>query len=368
MAVITSPRSVADPDGPPAPEPSAAPPSPPRRLRYHRAGAGRPRSAAQVMGAGLVAFLVGGLLNAEGLSDLADRQPFGWKRDVARTAVAPLLWVSHTTGLDRPRNGLERVIGREDETDDGTTGGGGHVRFLPPPVTVPRDEREVLLRRPTPAAPLRVWVGGDSMTQVFGESFVTAGQDRGDVEPDLDFRISTGLNRPDYFDWPRHLVDDVLTGSPEVVVIMFGANDGQPIELDDGVHPVRSEAWQDEYARRVGATMDLLAGDGRLTIWVGQPNMRDDDFDERMTILNRIYRAEAAGRPWIRFVDSRDVVSPDGYSPAVRNRSGDEVVVRQADGIHLTRKGGDRVAAAVMRAIDRAVDEALADGRVRRGQ
>ena len=65
---------------------------------------------------------------------------------------------------------------------------------------------------------------------------------------------------------------------------MFGANDGQPREIPDGgpVFKVRTPQWQAEYRQRVGATMDLLAGQGSLVHWVGMPNMRKAAFDERM--------------------------------------------------------------------------------------
>jgi hypothetical protein len=310
--------------------------------------------AGRIIQVGMVAFLVAGLLNADSLHAQANRQPFGWKRDVARAAVWPFRTVSHATGLDEPRRAIQSAIGRDVTTTDASRSGISRR----PSVDVAEAAPAFELREPTADDPLRVWVGGDSMAQVYGQSVVAGCDARGTLACTLDYRISTGLTRPDFFDWPAHLADDVLPTDPEVVVIMFGANDAQGMELASGVHQVRDKAWQDEYRTRVGATMDLLAGDGRLVIWVGQPSMKKADFDERMAILNGIYAEQATTRPWVRFLDSDGVLSVDGgYDAYLPDASGKDVLARNNDGIHLTRFGGDRLSDATFLVLDQAVTE-----------
>lgn len=341
--------------GPP-PSPPVDPAGPPSPLRYHDTGDARPMPAGRVIQVGLVAFLVAALLNADSLHDLANRQPFGWKRDVARAAVWPFRTVSHATGLDGPRRAIRSAAGRDEPTAEDPTKSG----ISREPSVDPAEASGFRLREPTEAEPLRVWVGGDSMAQVYGQSVVADCEARGTLDCTLDYRISTGLTRPDYFDWPAHLADEVLPSGPEVVVIMFGANDAQGMELESGVHQVRDPEWQAEYRTRVGATMDLLAGEGRLVIWVGQPAMKKADFDERMAILNGIYTEQAAGRPWVRFLDSREVLSVDGgYDAYLPDGSGEDELARNNDGIHLTRFGGDRLADATLDLLDDAVAESL---------
>jgi hypothetical protein len=77
--------------------------------------------------------------------------------------------------------------------------------------------------------------------------------------------------------------------------------------------------------------------------------MRDAGFEARMQVLDQIYEEEAEARPWVRFLDSRPVLSPDGggYEAA---RGG--VSLRQSDGIHLDRGGADLLADAVFALID----------------
>jgi hypothetical protein len=92
--------------------------------------------------------------------------------------------------------------------------------------------------------------------------------------------------------------------------------------------------------------------------------MKKADFDERMNILNVIYAEQAQSRPWVRFLDSRSVLSTDGggYQAYLPDGSGEDELARNADGIHLTRFGGDRLSAATLDLLDDAVAESSGGG------
>jgi hypothetical protein len=305
----------------------------------------------------VLALVLGLLLNADSLYVKAHAQDAGWQRRLAVAVMGPVRTIARTTRLDRPRMVFERTVRHiPDRTAPrGATSATTSTTIAPPVVR---------LRVPTPAEPLRLWVGGDSMAQVFGQSVVAKAVARRDIAATLDYRISTGLTRPDFFDWPSHLQDRVLPTKPEVIVIMFGANDAQSMDVDGKAEPVRSPVWQGEYRRRVAAVMDQLGGDGRLVVWVGQPIMRDSGFSEREKILDAIFADEAGRRPWIRFVDTRPVLSSDGtsYNAYLSGGDGAPVLMRQGDGIHLTRAGGDRVANAVLDVVTAEIAKAAGPG------
>ena len=102
--------------------------------------------------------------------------------------------------------------------------------------------------------------------------------------------------------------------------------------------------------------MDLLedpAGE-RIVYWVGQPIMRSGSFSERMASVNAIYRDEAESRPWVRYVDAyamfaNDAGQYEAFLPGLDGRVQD---MRQGDGIHLTRAGGDLLARHVLDLIE----------------
>lgn len=339
--------------------------------------------AGRVLLVGLVGLILAALVNADSLVEQAERKPFGWSRDVSLAVWRPLQDVSHLLRLNLPRQWIDERTGRAE--------GRGDTDFEFPPVTERPDTRpgdepasppdagppdngdatspttsstttttappQPELRSPSVDEPLRVWVGGDSMSQVFGQSLVSfiGGTDL--MTSTLDYRISTGLTRPDYFNWPAHLHSEMERLDPEAVVIMFGANDSQGLETPDGqIFQPGEDGWIADYRRRVAGTMDLLRDpDGdRVVYWVGQPIMRSASFSERMATLNRIYQEEAASRPWVRFVDTFPMFSNSSgaYEAFLPGVDGSVQDLRQGDGIHLSRAGGDLLARHVLDLIE----------------
>ena len=236
-----------------------------RRHPRRRLGDGgrRLHSAGSAIVVSLVGLGLALLLNAPGLHKSATIQPEGWKRDAALAVTGPLESVSATLRLDQPRRALKAAIGREDddEIDTLVTGPEKPPNAQPAvdPAKPPRRER-FSARRPLP-----VWIAGDSLVVIPGQSVerAVAGNPAVAAMP-IDGRISTGLGRPDVFNWFTH-VDDVMRTrkpKPRTVVVMFGANDthdymtGLPRGKDGRL--VR----EPELARRVPAPRGLDHGHG----------------------------------------------------------------------------------------------------------
>jgi hypothetical protein len=125
------------------------------------------------------------------------------------------------------------------------------------------------------------------------------------------------------------------TYNPGIVVFMVGANDAYA-GMDLGL-----------YAQRVGQLMDQLS-DRRL-IWVGQPNMGRADLVAAIPAMNQVFAAEAAKRPWVRYVDTWALTSDanGNFTPYLP----DGTLARGSDGVHFTSAGGNYLAQAVIAAI-----------------
>ncbi|MCP3936900.1 MAG: DUF459 domain-containing protein [Actinomycetia bacterium] len=345
--------------------------------------------AGKALGAGLVALLVAMLLNADQLENDARRKPFGNGRDVSLAIWEPVNDFAGALGLTAPRRVVDEALGRDvsEGTEvvaassldtsfttapgsspsttvdvDGDTSAAisdqGSAE-VPTSSTAPTTTTTETPRSATVADPLHLWVGGDSMSQVFGESLVRMAAATEVIEADLDYRISTGLTRPDYFNWTSHFADVISSGDPEVMVVIFGANDAQGMELTTGVFQPFDDEWVAEYTARVRFTMDQLSADSsRLVIWVGQPIMRSAGFDAKMLRLDEIYEAEAAGRERVVYLDTRPLFanSAGDYEAYLTALDGQVRNMRQQDGTHLSRVGGDLLADAVLDLIGQYVD------------
>jgi len=336
-------------------------------------------AAGHVVLVGIVALGLAALLNAETLREMAERQPFDSPtRGIALALTRPLERVSSFLSLDRPGEAFDDLRHRD-------TGGSG--QFATVPVDLPAGSGAaagataggVATGGPsadgspasTATAPSTsvdtspvagdgkqvVLIAGDSEAQGLGPALgqALAG---GSIEAVTDYKVSSGLTRPDFFDWPAHFQKKVAELRPDVVVVMVGGNDAQPIEIDGKAVAMDDPRWAEEYARRVGETMDFLSADGRTLVWVGVPNAEDDGFTKRLAVLREVMRSEAAKRPQVRFVDSWDLFSgPNGgYAAYIVDDDGQAKLMRANDGFHLNVTGAERLA----RAVDAQVRDVLA--------
>jgi len=147
---------------------------------------------------------------------------------------------------------------------------------------------------------------------------------------------------------------------PDAMVVVFGANDGQGMELEGGVFQPGDPEWNAEYARRVDAVMTYLEQQGVRVYWLGQPIARDADYSARLALMNGIFADVAADHPNTTIVSLYDLFADEAgnYSEYLPGAGGEVVEMRQSDGIHLSRAGGDRAADVIFAAIQ----EDLPDG------
>ena len=323
------------------------------RPRRPRASAVRPRPFATVEGrrlvpagsvlvAGLLGLVLALFLNASTIQRTARAMPFGAQRTLAVAAIRPVAALSHLLFLDRPSDAALAMLGRNAPPEEAGSG----LRDLGTP-----SASSSAARTPTAARPLRVWVGGDSMAQNTGAQIVQYAQRTGVMRATLDYHISTGLSRPDYFDWPRRLAYVSRVLRPDVAVAFFGANDAQAVEVDGRVLGSETTAWDALYAQRVGQAMDTLRGGGATRVyWVGLPIMGSKAFSRTVRVLNAIYRREAAMRPGVVYIDSWSMfATPAGrFSAYLRDSHGDLQLMRQTDGVHMTLAGASRLGWAIV--------------------
>ena len=225
------------------------------------------------------------------------------------------------------------------------------VQAAPKPAATP------VARVPTPSDPLRVLVIGDSLAGDLGRSLGRISAAAALVSVELDYKPASGLSRPDYFDWYAALVSDIARLHPEVVVVMLGGNDAQSFEANGHVVQQATAEWSAIYAKRVADLMMIGAANDRRVIWIGLPVMADPSFGELMRRQNDLYRAASDGNARVTYLDTWALFAgPDGrYAPYLPDASGRPAPMRQADGIHLSIAGADRLAGAVKTELERAV-------------
>jgi hypothetical protein len=208
---------------------------------------------------------------------------------------------------------------------------------------------------PTAADPAKVLIAGDSDAGTFGPYLEKLLDETGVATTTLDYKVSTGLARPDQLDWPARFRQIIPSIDPDIVVITFGGNDAQGLSEVGGNFvvgqpsgkPGGDQEWRAEYAKRVSDVMDYLSAEGRTLIWVGIPNDDNPDVTARMKVQDEVVRAEVAKRPQVRFVDTWARFSGrDGNwaEYVIDPRDGQGKDVRASDGFHLNVAGAEILA------------------------
>ncbi|MBN8533994.1 MAG: DUF459 domain-containing protein [Rhizobiales bacterium] len=239
----------------------------------------------------------------------------------------------------RPRRRTDAVARYPDDSTLGL-----HMPALRVEVTLP----------PDPTAPKLVIIG-DSLAEALAFGF------DGDASIKSAYRLiertrsASGLVRDDYFDWPKTLAGLLAEHTDlSAVIIMIGLNDRQGLRAGDITHEPLSDAWRDEYRKRVDAIL-TLARDARVPlVWVGMPLMRAPKLSAELTSINAIIRDRVSvfGQHFVETADAFADAS-GAFSATGPDVIGDNVRLRGPDGIHFTPAGQRKLAFFVDRPLRR---------------
>lgn len=206
----------------------------------------------------------------------------------------------------------------------------------------------------TSDAPLRLWIGGDSLAGSLGPALGTTAGNTGIVQPVFDSRVSSGLTTPGFFDWPRHATQEMARLDPEVVVFIIDTNDTDLVRAAGITNGVPD--WQTRWEELVSQMLDILGGPDahRYVYWVGGPTIRDATIDAGVRQLNDVARTVVAGHLHASFVDAYQVFSDSlgRFSFTLPDPTGKDVVVRTNDGIHFTPAGANRLGQTIFMPLD----------------
>jgi len=200
--------------------------------------------------------------------------------------------------------------------------------------------------RPEAARERTVLLLGDSLlASGFGRDL----EDRLEKHPELRCarraKSSTGLARPDFFDWMDVGRQEVERHRPDVVVIILGGNDGQGITdlAGKAVAQWGHTSWEAAYRQRTEEFLDVLAAPGRKILWLELPATGLRRFEKKLAIIRRVQREVLAAR-----ADSHHLATSPFFTDAKGKPLKEAQVegfrkpkaLKMADGVHFSIAGG----------------------------
>jgi|GEM_PF-4615903 len=171
-------------------------------------------------------------------------------------------------------------------------------------------------------------------------------------------KYSTGLSRPDYFDWNDYIVELVEKYSPDVVIVMFGANDGQNFTVNGKPVTFDTEAWRTEYTARADHFMNILDSYGIVTFWVGNPIASSDYYTHKMEVINGCVEGAAVDHVNVHYISTWETLkdSNGNYNDYLPDANGTMKLARASDGIHCTEFGGGLLVIRVFEVMEQYVE------------
>jgi hypothetical protein len=301
----------------------------------------------------LVTLLAWTILYAPTMKRAAEASPLGARRSVSLTILTPIAAVSDWIGMSELTSTIERALGRDPDKPGGA--------FVPPPEDIPitPDEEEEdpndgdggdgdgataeadSIRAPSPSRKLRVVIVGDSLAAGLGYFAERVFRPRL-VKVSRQGRISTGLARFDYFNWPftmRRIVDSF---DPDLVIVMLGENDHQSLQSVSGerVAAIGTPAWPSAYRDRVLRMMRIATSDGAKVVWAGLPISANPGLLEHSRRQNDIFEFAASISDDVAYFDTWERFREPGGGYTAYFREGRRVIlIREGDGLHFNAIG-----------------------------
>lgn len=206
---------------------------------------------------------------------------------------------------------------------------------------------------PTFDGPIHILVIGDSLADGLWAGVYRRTRVFDDVTVERHTRVSSGLSRPDYYDWNAEIDEVIADEDMDIAIVSIGLNDGQPVFYEGRWdHDFGTPEWDRIYRERVVAFMTELTNAGIPTFWLGLPTVRSAEFDQRVQHMNDIYR-EAAAETGVHFVEIRSLTADasGAYAAYLDDEEGRQRLMRANDGIHFTGRGYEMLGQALVDAI-----------------
>ncbi|HSP77292.1 MAG TPA: DUF459 domain-containing protein [Myxococcaceae bacterium] len=199
---------------------------------------------------------------------------------------------------------------------------------------------------PRPERPRTVLLLGDSLIATgFGQYLEDSLNAHPLIRSARRAKSSTGLARPDFFDWMAVGREEVERHQPDVVVVILGGNDGQSLTDDTGRAEVRwgQSGWEEVYRRRTEAFLELLSAPGRRILWLELPPTKLKNFERKLTLIRRLQREVLATREDARYLDTHPFFTDGKGSLLLEARVQGfrkPMKLKLADGVHFSVAGG----------------------------
>ncbi|MBQ3239658.1 MAG: DUF459 domain-containing protein [Akkermansia sp.] len=214
------------------------------------------------------------------------------------------------------------------------------------------------------AQPIRILLTGDSLMESLGPQMQKAMEGYENISLIPIGKRSTGLSRPDFYNWPEVLEQNLREHHPHIVIMWVGTNDPQGIYGQTGLGEPCSREWLKAYTYKLIEIARLCQKYHARLIFMGPPVMDEEPLDTQLLKITDIMRRTCKHYK-LGFVDTRPLLadSQGKYVHRAKMPDGRVADIRWKDRTHITGDGNILIMNKLLPYMGSIIPEARPDGK-----
>lgn len=201
----------------------------------------------------------------------------------------------------------------------------------------------------------KVLIIGDSMMmEGLGPTLHNRLRKRDNLEVHREGKYSSGLSRPDFYNWFENLPVMLENYQPDLLIMSLGANDTQDIVIDKKRYFIDTKAWSEIYLQRAKDFIALADNGKRQILWVSLPVMGKEPYFTRTKCITRLQAEASKTVANARFINIEHLLTENGqYTTFYTGKNNKSIRLRSKDLIHVSSEGGEILTDYVLPSVDK---------------
>lgn len=201
----------------------------------------------------------------------------------------------------------------------------------------------------------RVLIIGDSMMmEGLGPTLQNRLRKRDNLEVHREGKYSSGLSRPDFYNWFENLPAMLETYQPDLLIMSLGANDTQDIVIDKKRYFIDTKAWAEIYLQRSKEFIALADNGKRQILWISLPVMGKEPYFTRTKLISKLQAEASKTVAGARFINIEHLLTANGkYTTFYTGKNKQSIRLRSKDLIHVSNEGGEILTDYVLPAVEK---------------
>lgn len=201
----------------------------------------------------------------------------------------------------------------------------------------------------------KVLIIGDSMMmEGLGPTLHSRLRKRDNLEVHREGKYSSGLSRPDFYNWFENLPVMLENYQPDLLIMSLGANDTQDIVIDKKRYFIDTKAWAEIYLQRAKDFIALADNGKRQILWVSLPVMGKEPYFTRTKCISKLQAEASKTVSNARFINIEHLLTENGkYTTFYTGKNNKSIRLRSKDLIHVSSEGGEILTDYVLPSVDK---------------